>query len=129
MIAASPTLAEAMLSAVATAMAGGSVMLFASTRPAAGDSPATAALTTLVLPTPAGVVGTGALTLASSEEGQLLAAGSPVWARVYSSAGAWLFDCDARLTGDADTGQEIVLTAPAVYPGAFVRITGGTLSI
>lgn len=127
MIAVSTPLATAMLAALVQTLGAAMVELHNTTRPTAGAMPAGSAIATITLANPVGEVGGGVLTLTPSDEGQLLLAGSPLWARVYGTGGAWMFDCDARLSGDPDTGQELVVEAPALYPGAFVRITGGTL--
>lgn len=134
MIVASPALARAMLigpGLVAALGADATVAIFDSLKPAAGQAPAGAAQATLAL---ASSVGTwddadAWLILAQGAEGQLVSRGVPVWARAYASDGTWMFDCDARLQGDPDNGEELVITAPALYPGAFVRIAGGTLRI
>ncbi len=135
MIVASPALARAMLTGPGLVAALGSaatVAFFGSARPeVAGDAPAGPAQVIVVL---AATVGTwddasARLILAQSAEGQLTSGGAPVWARAYATDGAWMFDCDTRLEGAADTGEELVIAAPALYPGAFVRISGGTLRI
>lgn len=135
MIVASPALARAMLTGpglVAALGTSATVAIFDSSRPeAAGDAPAGPAQTIVVLAATVGIWddASARLVLAQSAEGQLVSGGAPEWARAYATDGAWMFDCDARLDGAADNGEELVVAAPALYPGAFVRISGGTLRI
>ncbi len=134
MIVASPALARAMLTGpglVAALGTSATVAIFDSSKPAAGDAPAGPAQAIVVLAATAGTWddASARLILAQSAEGQLVSGGGPVWARAYATDGAWMFDCDARLDGAADNGEELVVAAPALYPGAFMRISGGTLRI
>lgn len=125
MISPAPLLSGLMLSALLTALAGGSVEIFSTSKPSAGASNG-APVVVVPLSTPAATLAGGILTLLPSGEGQITGLGSPVWARFFNSEGDWLMDADARLNVDTDLGQEVVITAPSMYPGAFVRITGGT---
>lgn len=108
----------------------GSVALCAGERPASGNAPGTLVVT-CVLATPCGAVNfAGDLVLYTSAEGQILSASTPTWARITNGSGAWVLDCDARLSNDADLGQEIVVSVldGDIYPGAFVRIASGLFS-
>ncbi|MBY0464410.1 MAG: hypothetical protein K2W33_05660 [Burkholderiales bacterium] len=72
---------------------------------------------------------TGDLLVAEGVECLLLQSTAPTWAQVFNGNDEHLFNCDARTTADADTGQELVIAAPAgLYAGALVKIQSGTLS-
>ena len=130
MIAASTTLSANMMVALLTTLgSAATVTLYPGTRPAPGATAVAAPVAVCVLATPAGVVDVhGELVLSASADGQLTGSATPTWARIIGTGGAWVLDCDARLSAEADTGQEIVVAAPAMYAGAFVRIASGTFS-
>lgn len=72
---------------------------------------------------------TGALELAVGVESLVQNSTAPTWARVSNGNEQHLFDCDARLSTTADTGQELVITAPSgFYAGASVQITSGAFT-
>jgi hypothetical protein len=133
MIAASARASTALMTGLLSALdAGGpaTVTLYATPRPAAGAAPTGATVATLTLATPAGTVNatTGQLEVAQSTAGQVLVSDTPTWARVRDNGGAWLFDCDVRLNGQTDTGQELLIDATTLFIGGFVRIASGTFS-
>ena len=130
MIAASGALSSAMMMGLVNLLGStAAATLYPGTRPAAGNGSPSAALCVIPLANPAGLVDmAGDLVLAPSGDGQLLSSATPTWARLHGTGGAWVLDCDVRLTGDADAGQEVVIDAPALYAGAFVRLASGTFS-
>lgn len=72
---------------------------------------------------------TGDLLVAVGVESLLLQSTGPTWAQVFNGNDEHLFNCDARTTADADTGQELVVAAPAgLYAGALVQIQSGSIS-
>lgn len=72
---------------------------------------------------------TGDLQVTDGVESLLLQSTAPTWAQVFNGNDEHLFDCDARVSTDADTGQEVVIAAPAgLYAGALVQIQSGTFS-
>jgi hypothetical protein len=79
---------------------------------------------------PAGTINsTGSLVLTVGIESAVLAGVTPTWARVLNGNEEQLFDCDARLSSSADTGQELVVQAPSgFYAGALLQIQSGTFS-
>jgi len=79
---------------------------------------------------PAGTVqANGDLVLTTGIDSVLLMSAAPTWARVLDGNEVQLFDCDARVSTAANTGQEIVIAAPGgLYAGALVRIQSGTFS-
>lgn len=106
------------------------IRLYTGVRPAAA-APATGSLVAVVyLAEPAGAVqANGDLLLTTGVDSTLLLGSAPAWARVFDGNDVQLFDCDARLSTAADTGQEIVVVAPAgLYAGALMRIQSGTFS-
>lgn len=127
MIAASTAASAALMEALRTLLDGGSVSLYSGTRPAPGGT-VTTLVATCALPAPCGSVSAGDLSLLASAQGQIVSASAPTWARLFTAGGGWVLDCDVRLSVDADAGQELVITAPALYPGAFVSIASGSLS-
>lgn len=106
------------------------VRLYSGTRPAASN-PATGTLISVVyLAEPAGTIGAnGDLNLTPGVESVVLVGTAPTWARVFNGNEEHLFDCDARLSTAANTGQEIVVTAPAGFlAGAMLQIQSGAFS-
>lgn len=132
MIAASTALSGNMMEALRVTLdtgGAGSVHLYAGTRPDPGDAAPGALVASCALADPCGTVdNAGALLLATSADGQIQTGSAPTWARLLNGSGAWVLDCDARLSGDADTGQELVIAATVVYPGAFLRIASGSFT-
>lgn len=108
----------------------GRVRLYSGVRPAASASAATPLIALVLLDEPAGSVDVnGDLILTPGVESTLLQSTAPTWARVFDGNDIQLFDCDARVSTAADTGQEIVIVAPAgLYTGALVQIQSGTFS-
>jgi hypothetical protein len=97
----------------------------------AGVRPSTATLIAVVyLAEPAGTLAAdGSLVLTVGIESVVLLGTAPTWARVSNGAEDHVFDCDARLSTAANTGQEIVVTAPnGFYAGALVQIQSGVFS-
>ena len=76
----------------------------------------------------AGEVVAGELVIAPGPVSVALLPTAPVWARVTNGEEVFLFDCDCRMTGAADTGQELVLSGTALQAGVALQILSGTLS-
>lgn len=108
----------------------GRVRLYSGARPLATDPPTTNLISLVLLDEPAGTINVdGDLTLTPGVESTLLQSTAPTWARVFDGNENQLFDCDARASSASDTGQEIVIAAPAgLYAGALVQIQSGTFS-
>lgn len=106
------------------------IRLYTGSRPAASDPPSGSLVSVVYLAEPAGVVQVnGDLLLTTGVDSTLLMGSAPTWARVFDGNDVQLFDCDARISTAPDTGQEIVVAAPAgMFPGAFLRIQSGTFS-
>lgn len=106
------------------------VRLYTGTRPLASAEPTGSLVAVAYLAEPAGTVdANGDLILSTGVDSTLLLGSAPTWARVSDGNDVQLFDCDARLSTAANTGQEIVVVAPAgLYAGALVRIQSGTFS-
>jgi hypothetical protein len=107
------------------------VRLYGSTRPPANTTTLLPLVALILLADLAGVIDgtTGDLILSIGAETTVLLGTTPTWARVFSGEDQQLFDCDARLSTGADTGQELVIAAPdGFYLGAILRIQSGTLS-
>lgn len=106
------------------------VRLYTGARPAASAAATGNLVAVVYLDEPAGTVqANGDLLLSVGIDSNLLLSSAPTWARVFDGSDAHLFDCDARVSTAADTGQEIVVAAPAgLYAGALVRIQSGTFS-
>lgn len=109
--------------------------VFGSTRPAVtGGTPLSVPICAIVLPTPCGTldVNTGAMLFATTDNeaanGQIINAVPPKWVRFFAANNDVLFDLDARLNGDVDAGQELVLTTSTLNVGAFMRIAGGSFT-
>lgn len=130
MIVAGTSLASAMMMALRTTLGGeATITLYPGVRPAPGVAAGVAPIAVCALANPAGEVDmAGDFLLAPSEDAQLTSSSVPTWARFHGTGGAWVMDCDARLNTEADAGQEIVIAAPALYAGAFVRIASGAFS-
>lgn len=109
----------------------GRVQLYAGSRPSAGASPSSTLVALLLFADLAGTLdsSTGDLLLSQGAESVVLVGTAPTWARVSSGENEHLFDCDARLSTAPDTGQELVVEAPAgFYTGAIIRILSGSFS-
>lgn len=109
----------------------GQARLYTGTRPQASASPSGTLVAQLLFADLAGTieVTTGDLLLSQGPESVVLVGSAPTWARVYNGDNEHLFDCDVRLSTASDTGQELVVAAPAgFYAGAIIRILGGTFS-
>jgi len=105
------------------------VRLYSGARPAISDPPATALIAVVYLDEPAGEIIDGELVLTPGIESTVLLGTAPTWARVFDGNENQLFDCDARLSSAADTGQELVVAAPSgFYAGALLQIQSGTFS-
>ena len=106
------------------------VRLYSGVRPATNAAPVSAIIALVLLDEPAGAVDiNGDLVLTPGVESVLLQSTAPTWARISNGNDTHLFDCDARVSTDADTGQEVVIAAPAgLYAGALVQIQSGTFS-
>lgn len=104
--------------------------LYTGARPAASNAPSGSLVAVVYLAEPAGTVqANGDLVLTTGIDSVLLMSAAPTWARVLDGNEVQLFDCDARVSTAANTGQEIVIAAPAgLYAGALVRIQSGTFS-
>lgn len=104
---------------------------FGGVRPATGGAADDAAICTITLVSPCGVVDpvTGAMVLAATDNlgsnGQILNAAAPTWVRFYQANNDIVMDLDARLAGAADLGEEVVLAATALNVGAFLRLASG----
>jgi hypothetical protein len=126
MIASSPALSAAFMAALLQALGtGGKAILYAGARPAPGGT-APAALGQVLFADIPGEIDAGALVLAPGPVAVALGNGAPTWARVLSGSGAWLFDCDARMGGATDTGQELVIgSGTALQAGVSIQILSG----
>lgn len=94
--------------------AGGKILLYGGTRPAAGAAASGPLVTfTLHWPCLAGVTG-GTLTLQNPDPAMATATGTVTWARFTDSTGAWVLDCDAGglidVAGAVQAGGEVTLT-------------------
>ena len=86
----------------------------------------------IILAMPAGTVGAGILSLSPSQEAVALIAAAPRSAVFSDGNGVDLFSCAARLGGEPDLGQPVVVGgsgATAVTPGVVVQILSGGLSL
>jgi hypothetical protein len=130
MIAPSAALSAAFMAALNQALgAGAKAVLYASARPAPGAAPGGSPVGQVLFADVAGTVTGGALVLAPGPVAVALASAAPVWARVLSGSGAWLFDCDARMGGAADAGQELVIGSGSVLQaGVSIQILSGSFS-
>lgn len=110
---------------------GGVVTLYNGTRPATGASAAgCTVVAACTLGKPCGTVdGAGVLNLAPGQAGVVQAALAPTWARITTSAGSFVADCNARLTSDPNMGEEIVVDAPSLAPGAYVALFSGAVGL
>lgn len=110
--------------------AAGYVRLYAGTRPATGGTPTTL-VATCPLAHPCGTIdAAGALAFDPGANGLVLVSTTPTWARIFTSAGDFVADCNCRLIGDAPAPdpEEIVIDALGIVAGAYVSIAGGTIA-
>lgn len=106
------------------------IHLYNGARPAAANAAPGALVSVVYLAEPAGTIGAnGDLLLQPGVESILLISSAPTWGRVFNGLDEHLFDCDARVSTTASTGQEVVIEAPAgLYAGALVRVLSGSFS-
>lgn len=108
---------------------GSRALLYSGVRPAASAAPSVLLIAQVLFASDVGVVnGLGDLILSTGTASILLQTTTPTWARVVNGNDEHLFDCDVRLSGAADMGQELVITTTATIAGALVLIVGGTFS-
>lgn len=120
----SDLLRQVRLEAMLPVLAGGAIDCYTLPRPAAGGASGSAVLIgTVPLATPAGAVAVPALSLVVPVEGQAVAAGDIAWCRLHTSDGAWLLDGDA---GPGGSEAALRFDRLNMYPGAFIRLIGGT---
>lgn len=97
-------------------------------------APANVSVCTITLALPCGTVNatTGALDFNATDNvgvnGQITSANPFTWVRLFDANGAGVQDFDARLSGAADAGQELVFSASAVFVGGFLRLASGGFS-
>ena len=127
-----PTMNAALMAAcVARLGVGAFCHVYGGVRPAAGAASAGAPVCVILLASTCATVDslTGNMVFTPTDNegtnGQIANATAPTWVRFFASNGDICMDMDARLSGDTDTGQEVILTATALLLGAFVRIVGG----
>jgi hypothetical protein len=121
------TRGAAALSATLTALNAGStgatILMYSTARPANGASAGGAAQAVLTLPTPAGTIIDGVLTLAAVTDALITSTGVVLWARAVSN-GVILFDCDVSDTSGSAT---IRLATTQLYAGGAVHLTSAIL--
>ena len=115
-----------LLNAIDAGGAAGSVKIYNGTRPATGGA-ATTLLSTITLAFPSASVASGVLTLLGTplSDTNAAATGTATWARVSTSAGAFVADCSVSGTGG---GGDIQLSSTSIASGQTVRITSGTIT-
>ena len=112
------TLATARAEAAAALLAGGAVVCYPAPRPAAGGAPQGPALARIPFEPGVGTPSPAGLAITAPIAGQCVASGDIAWARIETSAGAWLVDLDAA---------DLHLDRTAVQAGAFVRLLSGVV--
>lgn len=131
MISASELVSGDFMTALLARMAAGGAArarLYAGARPASGAAHAQDLVGLVLFADVAGEVVAGELVIAPGPVSVALSPAAPVWARVTNGDEVFLFDCDCRLSGVADTGQELVLSGTALQAGVALQILSGTLS-
>jgi hypothetical protein len=97
-------------------------------------TPAGASVCKMVLASPCATINgtTGAFEFVATDNagvnGQITNATPFTWARAFDGADNPVQDFDARLSGAADAGQELVIATTATFVGAFLRIASGGFS-
>lgn len=105
------------------------VRLYSGARPAASASPSVPLVAQVLFADIAGTIAVnGDLQISAGVPSLLLQSTVPTWGRVFNGNDEHLFDCDVRLSGAADTGQEIVIATSGTIAGALVQILSGTFS-
>lgn len=107
----------------------GRVYAYNGARPATGAAHTATLVCMCLLAQPAGTVNaSGDLVLAQGTDSTVLGNLPPQWARVCDGNDNFLFDCHARLSNAANTGQELVFASTGMFLGGLTRIVSGTLS-
>ena len=123
-------LMTALKAAIDVGGSAGSIDFYNGTRPTTGGTPSGTLIVNTPLAYPCGTVSGGTLTFAAGANGLISASSTPTWARIKTSAGAFVADCNCRLVGasPATDPEEIVLNATSILTGAYVAISGGAIS-
>ena len=108
-------------------LAGGSVKIYTTARPANADTAISAQtlLVTVTLPDPAGDVSNGIFTGDPIASALIAATGTAAWGRVADSSGTTIFDADVGLT---DSGEMIELDDLSLVQGGYCSITSFSIT-
>jgi hypothetical protein len=105
---------------------GGTLRIYAGTRPASTDGAATTLLATVNLVGPAFHYGSsGVANLADPDAVNAVASGTATWFRATSEGGVFIFDGSVSVTGG---GGDLQLESTALLSGQPVDITVGTVT-
>lgn len=99
--------------------------LFGNTRAASvNDAPGAAPLATILLDDPAGVIGSGVLTLTPGDDALVSVSGVALWARCFNGDGDTVFDCDVS---DSAGTATVKLPSTSLFAGGVTRLFSGVL--
>ena len=118
------TVRNARMAVVNTNASGGKLAFYNGTKPAPGGT-ATTKLAEFNLANPAGTVTDAVLTFTDPPDANVIANGQATWARITSSAGAWV--ADFTCSGASGSG-EIKLSDDALSSGQILNITSLTIT-
>lgn len=118
--------AQAVVDRLDKAATPGRLELYTTTMPAPGGAPGGAAIATITLQKPCGVVSNGVITFAVSQPAQINPGGTVLWARGVDGDGNWELDGTVAVTGTP--GAAFTLDDVLLYAGAFVFLFNATLT-
>lgn len=124
-----PTIRQTRLQDVADAIAGGSLVLYAGTRPAYGVTTGLSQQAQVTLANPCATVSvppTIALTFTTVLEALRTGNLAITWCRFYKADATCAMDMDVTTTADG-TGDLLLDTVDGVI-GSFIQITGGSIT-
>jgi len=103
-------------------------VLFASTRVAILEAPASAAVVEIPLAKPCGTVSDAGLALIQSDDGLIMTTAVVLWARLLNANGDTVADFDVRADTDPVEIGEISLPSTMLYAGGIARLTSANLT-
>jgi hypothetical protein len=125
---------QALRDAIDAAGTAGYCEIYGGTRPINGGAPDVGSLIAVAdFADPSGSIDSnGVFIVSQGPNGTVSQSGTPTWARVFSGNDTRVCDLSARLAGtaaDPDDPEELVIDAPALSAGAFIRILAGSISV
>lgn len=122
------TVAAARIASIDAGAGDSTFAMYAGARIAITDTPP-AAVVTITLPRPCGVVTDAGVLLSMTLTAQAIGSGYIAWGRYFDGDGVAELDVDVRMIGDVDVDiADVIIDEAAVFAGAFVTIAPSTMN-